>query len=422
MNEEFLYYLWTYKLMNNKLKTTTGSDVIIHSPGQRNYDAGPDFFNAIIDIGPTKWAGNIEIHVNASDWFKHNHDRDNNYDNIIIHIVYNNDVSIKRKSGDIIPALELKNQFQKQFFKLYSKLVLSIDDISCSGELQNIKTITKIQWFERLAFDRLQNKSQKVQELLNTTNGDFFEVALQKIARSFGYSVNADAMEQLAKSIGHKIILKHSTNRLQLESLFFGASGLINNTQNGKYPTFIKTEYKYLKSKYKIKNSSNKVWKFMRMRPANFPTIRISQMSGVLYNISGDLTQLFELDDINKLRKLLSSKASKYWETHYRFGNEVSSRVKKIGPTTIDIIILNTIIPLVFSYGKITGKQVYIDRVINWSSKIKPENNKITRKFKSLGVDTDNALDSQAIIELYNSYCKEKQCLKCMFGQKIISG
>ena len=422
MNEELLHYLWSYKLMNKKLETTNGSEVIIHSPGQRNYDAGPDFFNAIIEIDSIKWAGNIEIHVDASDWFKHKHDNDNTYDNILAHVVYNNDISVTRKNGDIIPSIELKSQIQKQIFNQYSKLVLSISDISCGNELKNIIPITRIQWFEKLAFDRLQNKTQNFQDLLYASNGNFLEVAMQKIARSFGYSVNADAMEQLAKSIGHRIILKHSTNRFQLEALFFGASGLLNNIQNEKYPIMIKAEYEYLKSKYSIQESTNKIWKFMRMRPANFPTIRISQMAGVLHNISGDITQLFDVDNINKLRILLSSNASKYWNTHYKFGNEVRSQVKTLGPTTIDVIILNTIIPLIFFYGKISGKQSYIDKVIKWISEIKAEDNKITRRFKSFGIKTTNATDSQGLIELYSSYCLEKQCLKCMFGKKLIYG
>lgn len=416
MNEEFLYYLWIYQLTKGDMVTTSGEHISVISPGTRNTDCGPDFFNALIDIGDTRWAGNVEIHVVSSDWRKHNHQKDESYDNIILHVVYNDDYPVRRKSNELIPTLELVGKFNLNILSNYQKFLKSRNEIPCNKLIGTINNIDIIQWYDRLLVERLEKKSEKINDLLKNTKGDLLQVYYQQLARSLGYTTNADSMEMLAIATPLKLILKHSNKLSQIEAILFGQSGLLTEKNKDQYPKNLYTEYLFLKEKYNLSTLSKKVWYFMRMRPVSFPTIRISQLANIIYATSGVLTDILEIDKLNYVYSILSVSASAYWNNHFRFDAFVEGKKKMIGNSTIDIIMINTIIPFLFVYGKSKNNTDLQHKAITWLSQIKAESNKITREFTSYGLKAENAMESQALIQLKNNYCLKKRCLDCKFG------
>ncbi len=422
MNEEFLYYIWTHRLINKDLQTATGEEVVILSPGVRNYDSGPDFFNALIEIDGTKWAGNVEMHVNASDWKKHNHHQDSSYSSIILHVVYNNDSQILRKNGEPVPALELKNTFNDELLQKYHRFLNSKNSIPCGNQLCNINKLDKLQWFDRLLVERLEKKANDINSTLLNTRNDFLQVFYQQITRSLGYTANAESMEMLASITPLKLLLKHIKNKNQIEALLFGQAGLLKNPDIDLYIDELRTEYRFLKTKYRLTGMEPGQWKFMRMRPASFPTIRISQLANIIYNSSGLLYKVLETDRLDNVVSLLSASASEYWNDHYQFGKPVPGKTKKLGKTTIDVILINAIIPFLFVYGKIKDDFNLNEKAINWISQIKSESNKITQEFSSVGIIPENAMQSQALLQLKSNYCNRKHCLRCRFGHTILNG
>jgi len=421
MNEEFLYYLWRYQLINHNLTTTTGEQIEIISPGERNFDSGPDFFNAMIKIGNTKWAGNVEIHINSSDWYKHNHQNNPSYDNIILHVVLNNDKPVSRQNSEIIPTLELKNKFNPDIYRNYHVFLKSHNSIPCHNQLHNIKHFDKVGWLDRLMFERLEDKSEEIIKLLELSKNNLLQIFYQRLARSFGYSANAEAMEQLASYMPLKMITKHKDNLLQIESLLYGQSGLLPEIHQDEYTSELKKEWDFLKRKYNLIPMKSSLWKFMRMRPVSFPTIRISQFANLIYKSEGLLNDILEASKLQFVISLLSVTASSYWENHYQFNERVVGKTKKLGSSSINILLINTIIPFIFVYGQMKNDNGMQEKALNWLNQIKPEANSITREFKSMGIIVDNAVQSQALIQLKNNYCSKKRCLSCRFGHLLLN-
>jgi uncharacterized protein DUF2851 len=421
MNEEFLYYLWTYRLLNNNLTTTSGDKIVILSPGERNNDSGPDFFNALIEIGDTKWAGNVEIHVNSSDWYKHKHQNDKTYSNIILHVVFNADKNIYRHNKEIIPTLELKNKFDIHLLENYRKFQNSQSRIPCSNLISTISKLDQLQWFDRLLVERLEKKSSDINETLTNTNNDFLQVFYQHLSRALGYTANADSMEMLASITPLKLLLKHINNLKQVEALLYGQSRLINETYKDKYALELSKEYLFLQTKYNLKPIDTSQWKFMRMRPVGFPTIRISQLANLLYSSNGLLNEILESESLNNVMSFLSASASEYWNHHYRFDVLVPGKPKKIGKATINIILVNTIIPFLFVYGKTKNDYNLQEKALNWMMKVQPESNKVTREFADMNIFPENAMQSQAMLQLKSNYCNKKQCLLCKFGHILLN-
>lgn len=421
MKEEFLYYLWTYQLITSDLKTTANQKIRVISPGSQNTDSGPDFFNAMIEIGDTKWAGNVEIHVLSSDWYKHNHENNPSYDNIILHVVLTDDKPVHRMNKELIPTLELRNRFSMSILENYTGFLNSRNNIPCSNLIHNIKHFDSLSWFDALMAERLEKKSLEILDVLKLTKNNFLQVFYQRLARSFGYTANADAMELLASITPISLISKHNDSIVQIESLLFGQSGLLTNKLKDSYPRKLLKEYKYLKNKYNLYSMDNTNWKFMRMRPVSFPTIRISQFANIIYNSSGILNIILETDKLADIISLLSTSASPYWKDHYRFDKITPGKSKKLGLSSINIILINTIIPIMFVYGKVKNNTSLHDRALTWLSQIKPESNKITREFSSMGLKAENAMQSQAMIQLKNDYCSKKRCLGCRFGHILLN-
>jgi len=421
MTEDFINYLWLYKLIEQNQETTTGEQIKIISPGTLNLNSGPDFFNAMIEIDNTKWAGNVEIHVNSSDWNRHGHQNNPAYDNIILHVVFNDDNPVYRKNHEKIPTIELLHKFNISILNKYKSFIASKNSIPCHKLLHDINHFDKISWFDNLMAERLETKSNEITTLLNLSNNDFAQVFYQRLARGMGYTTNADTMELLTSSVPLNLLAKHKDSLMQIEALLFGQSGLLpKNIYKDKYTNELVQEYNFLKHKYNLTPINSTSWHFMRMRPVSFPTIRISQFANVIYKSSGLLNQIIKTNKLQYVISLLSASASPYWDNHYQFEKIAPGQSKKLGLSTINIIMINTIIPFIFVYGKIKNDNELQEKALVWLSQIKPESNSIIRQFKTYGIAADNAMHTQALIQLKNNYCTKKQCLNCRFGHLLL--
>ncbi len=421
MKEELLWYLWKFKLFNNNLHLKSGEKLTILKPGIQNHDSGPDFFNALIKINETTWAGNVEMHVKSSDWYLHGHDKDKAYNNVILHVVFKHDKDVLGKNGEPLPVLEAENNFDIKILNRYEDYIKGLRKIPCENDIDKTDYFTTINWLERLTFERLE---QKAGDILNQTEDlkyDFHEAFYRKIARYFGLKANNDAFEMLAKSLPLKILTVHNENLLQLEALLYGQAGMLSSKYQDEYPQVLLEEYRFLASKYNLKPIDKSVWRFMRMRPANFPTVRISQFANLFYRTSGMLHKIFTEKNLNNIKNLFSVNASEYWDKHYRFDIPSQNKKRKIfGNTSIDILLINAVVPFVFAYGIIQNKPELKEKAVDWLEQIKAENNKFTRLYAGFGIKAENAMQSQAMVQLKTEYCDKKRCLNCAIGHYLL--
>jgi len=408
------------KLAKTPLFTTDGIGVIIENIGERNFDSGPDFLFAKIRIGDTTWAGNVEMHVRSSDWYRHHHDTDSAYENVILHVVYEHDRDVIVGNGRVIPVLQLKDKFDKAVYENYLKLLQSELPIPCGHLVNEVSNLEKMFWLERMMVDRLEEKSNLFEMDIKNSTGNFQEIFYQKLARNFGFKTNGDAFEQLSRSLPLNVLLKHINNRFQIEAMLYGQAGLLSRSYKEAYPANLKAEYEFLKQKYNLNPLKIGIWKFMRMRPTNFPTIRISQFAGLLHQSGGLFQKIPEMKRLADVVSLLTVSASDYWNDHYRFGKKSLGKRKSMGVASAHLIIINTIIPFVFVYGKQMSVQGMQQKALSWLEQLKPENNKIVRLYRDLGFPIQNAMHTQAVIHLKNNYCDPKRCLECRIGQKIL--
>ncbi len=421
MNENFILYLWTFQLFQKELVTTDDQPLLVESPGWRNADSGPDFFNGRIRIGDTLWAGNIEIHVKSSDWFKHGHQTDEAYNNIILHVVLENDRPIQRKNGEWIPTLEIKNKFDPQLLERYTGFLSTMHPIPCNKQLHSINHFTRMGWYDSLMIERLGQKTTSITNSLTSVKQDFNESFYQKLGRNFGVKTNADAMEQLTVSVPLSILAKHMDNLWQLEALLFGQAGLLSRSFKDPYPVRLLKEYEFLAAKYQLQSMDKKVWKFMRMRPANFPTIRIAQLAALLFKSPELLNTMLDTDKFSHIQSLFNVSASDYWDNHFHFDREtLPKRKKKLGSSSSNLIIINTIIPFLFVYSQLHGNTELQQKALIWLDQIPEEHNAVTRLFSSCGLEANSALQSQALLQLKAYYCDKKRCLECRFGHELL--
>ncbi len=421
MKEEFLHYIWKYKLyQNSDLRSTNNENIEILSQGAHNYDSGPDFFNAKIKIGNTVWAGNVEIHINSSDWYAHNHHTNKAYDNVILQVVQNDDKKISRTDGQTIPTLELR--FDQSLLKNYDSLISKETWISCQEDINSVDSFTIQNWIEKLTVERLEEKSVRIEHLLKQTKNSWEEAFYIQIARNFGFKLNSDPFEQLAKSLPLIYLAKHKENLLQIEALLFGQAGFLEEESGDEYFEMLKKEYEFLKNKFKLKPIQKHLWKFLRSRPGNFPTIRLAQFAKLIYKSSALFSKILEIKAVKDFYELLQVSPSEYWKTHYQFNKESVKKIKGIGKSGIDIILINTIIPFLFVYGKSKGLLELQDRAIEFLEYMKAEKNSIISRWNELGIKTANAFETQALIQLKNKYCNHKKCLNCRIGNNLIRG
>jgi hypothetical protein len=418
VTERLLQFIWQFQYFNkSELATSFGEPVQIILPGQYNTNQGPDFLEAKIKIGRTVWAGNVELHFKTSDWQKHDHDNDENYRNVILHVVWENDAAGKNS----IPILELREKVSKILLLRYESLMNAAGFIACENSIQNVQGIIWEGWKDRLLAERLTRKSEVVRNYLKQSNYHWEETFWWLLARNFGLAVNADAFEAIAKSIPLNILSKHKNQILQLEALLFGQAGLLNESFIEDYPNMLRNEFQFYNKKYNLRRSNARVF-FLRMRPVNFPTIRLAQLAALIQQSAHLFSRIKEAVSVLEVRKWFDVTANDYWHYHYRFDEASSFRKKKVGAAMIDNIIINTIVPMLFAYGSYYGEEKQKQKAIKWLGQISSEKNAVTKGFSWLDVNNKNAFDSQALIELRNEYCSKKRCLDCAVGNAILKG
>ncbi|OMP31051.1 DUF2851 family protein [Mangrovimonas sp. DI 80] len=420
MQEDFLHYLWKYKIhKTSNLKTTSGETVTLANVGQHNTDSGPDFFNAQIKIGNQLWAGNVEVHVKSSDWFVHGHEQDQAYDNVILHVVWEHDTEIFRKDNSEIPTLQLKDKVDTQLLDTYSELYSKGNKwIYCEDNLSKTDRFVLNNWLERLYIERLEQKYQTIEKLLSDSKNDWEAVLFKMLAKNFGLKVNGDAFFSLAQSVDFSVVRKLQSNQFGLEALFFGQCGWLDSELEDVYYLKLQKEYGFLKQKFQLSNVSVLAPQFFRLRPPNFPTIRLSQLASLYANEKQLFSKLMELNSLEDYHKVLDCETSLYWETHYSFGKSSKPSKKRLTKTFVDLLLINTIIPIKFAHCKANGKE--IDNVVQLAQQIHAESNSLLSAFANLGIKCQNALQSQALIQLKRNYCERQKCLDCAIGANIL--
>jgi hypothetical protein len=420
MKEDFLHYLWKFKKFDTlNLRTSIDEQITISNVGQYHELAGPDFFNAQITIGDQMWAGNVEIHLKSSDWYAHHHERDPAYENVILHVVWEHDTEIYRKNNTEIPVLEIKKYVDQDTIANYQSLMLPKAWIFCEKQLMDISPFVLKNWQERLFFERLERKSKPVFELLQHTNNDWEAVLFCLLAKNFGLNTNGEAFLKIATAIPFSIIRKESVEVENLESLLFGNAGLLKDDKEDNYYKDLKFRYDYLVQKYQIVKTSCTTVQFFKHRPDNFPTIRFSQLANLYHSHQNLFSELSSIRSIKAIYELFQVSASSYWQAHYQFDKESSKKTKMLSKAFIDLVIINTVIPIQFAYAKTRGVDIAEDlmRLLN---EVAPEKNAIMDKFISFGMQLESAFETQAMLQLKNEYCSKSRCLACSIGMELM--
>jgi hypothetical protein len=421
MTEEFLHHIWKFKLFDQSELLTTDNEIVeIVKAGDHNFDSGPDFFNAKIKIGNTLWAGNVEVHINASDWKKHNHQKDKAYDNIILHVVNNSDVNLNRTSGEKIPTIEIKNRIDRKLLHNYLKFKSGHNWIPCEKQIETVPSLIIQNTMDKLILERLERKSNAIVNSLKLNQNNWEETFYQLLARNFGFKTNSEPFELLAKSLPSLVLSKHKSSLLQIEALLYGQAGMLNKHFEDSYPQKLQNEYVFLKQKFRLSSMDDHLWKFLRLRPVNFPTVRIAQFANLIFNSSHLFSKILETEDCKSLKKLLNVSVSDYWKTHYLFDKETPLKLKNLGEDGVNNIIVNTIIPFLFVYGKQKADERYVVRALSFLEETSAETNSIITKWKKLKLPVNNSYATQALLQLKNEYCAEKKCLKCNIGNYLI--
>ncbi len=421
MKEDFLKFVWQQSIFNtSNLVTTKGEAVEIINKGFLNSDAGPDFLNAKIKIGEQLWAGNVELHVNSSLWEVHNHQSDRAYNNVILHVVFEDDKLITNQKGNTIPTIELKGLIPKHIYENYIELLESKQWIPCENLVQNDDLKNIKLWYESLIIERIEDKSISIEKRLIETKFNWEQVLFEEIAKCLGLKQNVLPFELMTKSIDFNKILTHSNQLMQLEAILFGQAGFLNDKINDDYYQSLQKEYQFLKQKFNLTSIDSSLWKFLRLRPANFPTVRLAQLASLIYTHKRIFATILNANKLNEIYKIFNVGTSEYWKTHYHFSKNSPQKIKSIGKSKIDIIIINAITPMIFLYAKHKNEENLIEKVLDWLSKTKPENNSVVNKWKSLNLPIENAVDSQALLQLKNNYCNFKLCLDCRIGKNIL--
>jgi len=416
MTERLLQFIWQFQYFNKgELTTLQGENLQIIFPGQYNTNQGPDFLEAKIKIGHTTWAGNIELHFKTSDWEKHNHHRDDNYNNVILHVVWEHNIPCQNS----IPVLELKERVSKILLQRYDDLVKITSFIPCESSIHLVRDIIWKSWKERLLAERLMKKSKIIERYLHQSNHHWEEVFWWLLARNFGMKVNADAFEEMARSLPLAVLAKHKSQIHQLEGLLFGQSNLLGRNFKEDYPRMLKKEYEFYRKKYGFRRITRLPF-FLRMRPGNFPTIRLAQLAMLVFNSAHLFSRVTKADSVNEIKRWFSVTANDYWHYHYRFDEPSSYKKKKLGVSMMDNIIINTIIPMLFAYGSYHNEEKFKQKALRWLEETPAESNFITKGFSQLNIENRNSFDSQALIELKNEYCDQKRCLDCSIGNAIL--
>ena len=420
MKEDFLHYLWKFKKFDTlNLKTVNNEEITIVNVGQYLELAGPDFFNAQIVIGAQKWAGNVEIHIKSSDWYVHHHEKDAGYENVILHVVWEHDVVVFRSDNSEIPVLELKEYVEKATLENYQSLMTPKSWIFCEKQLKDVDEFALKNWQERLFFERLERKSQPIFDLLEQTNQDWEGVLFCLLAKNFGLNTNGEIFYKMAQSIPFSIIRKESFEVENIEALIFGTAGLLDSEKEDNYFKDLKFRYFYLLHKYQIEKVCIEPVQFFKHRPDNFPTIRLSQLANLYHSQQNLFSKINSLSSLKSTYELFQITASEYWQNHYQFDKESPMKQRKLSKSFIDLIVINTIIPIQFAFAKSQGKEISED-LIQLLNEVVAEKNAIIEKFTSFGIQSKTAFETQSLLQLKNEYCNKSKCLECVIGSELM--
>ncbi len=424
MREEFLHYIWRYQKFNSSdLKTVENIPVQVIKTGMSHNNAGPDFQQAKIKIGEVEWAGAVEIHIKASDWNRHKHQRDPNYEGVILHVVWKADEKILHPDGTAIPTIELKNRVDLELVHSYKRLVNAPEEIACTPHWPLVDEMYKSEMRERVLVERLFDKSEKARKHFETVKYDWEEISYFMLLSAMGFKVNQHPFERLATVLPYAFVKKIKHHPALVEAALFGAAGFLDQPYADDYPNKLITDWQFLQHKHSavVDTTMQKhEWRFLRLRPANFPTVRLAQLAQLLCQLP-TLFSAFVLDlDTEKLIEDFKVSPHAYWKNHFQFDVESKDKSKKIGGSSIKVLLINTIPPLLAFYAKSVGDDTYIDKAIKFLNELKSEKNFITKKYQALGASLRSAFDSQAYIQLHNAYCMPKKCLSCSVGLSIL--
>lgn len=422
MKESFLHYLWKHRLFDfMNLKTTADEPLQIIFPGYHNTDAGPDFRQAIVQIGAMKWAGDVEIHIRSSDWYRHHHQNDEKYLSVALHVVYEHDCEVERRKGELFPTLELKNYIPEEMLAQYQRLMASPEQIPCASYLPGIEPLHLRSLLSSMVMERMLRKQEDVLRMVRECDGDWKETLYRLLAIGFGFKTNVTAFELLAKSLPLKVLAKHADSELQTAALIFGQAGMLERGDVDDYHDALKYEYDYLRCKYQLMPIGEHHWNLLRLRPPNFPCVRLAQLAALMHD-SPDLSELcLECPSVETLKRELSVCANPYWENHYHFGQKtILKHSVCLGDTAASLLIINTVVPFRFAHHRFFGNENQLERTLVLLEELSFENNKRTREFVHTPFPQQNAMDSQAQLELSQYYCSPKRCLECAVGEKIV--
>jgi len=422
IDESFVSFIWQHCYFDTaQLTTTSNEKVLIKHPGYLNMHAGPDFFESKIKIGDINWIGCIEIHVNSSQWKTHDHSSNPDYNKVILHVVWKHDMNVYRNDNSPIPTLEIHDKVSSEVLDTYSKLMYCSTNFPCQPHLLNIKSISILSMIEKSTIERLEKKARDILKVFNDAGKNWEETAYRILAKNFGFKVNQENMYLMAKLLPHSILSKHRESSFQLEALLFGMAGFLEKSQDS-YSEKLKYEYKYLSRKYDLNSNflQRYQWKFLRLRPQNFPTIRLAQLAALIGKMDKIFSNIVEYNSIKSIMNLLKIKQSEYWIEHYDFGKKCKKRLSGIGTGSIRNILTNSFVPVLSAYAKSVNNENYMTKAIDILEAIPSENNHITRKWLHIGLKPINSFESQGLIELSNSYCCKKKCLNCNIGTEIL--
>ena len=427
--EQLLHYTWKHKLYPLKeLTTSDGQRVEIVDPGLHNRNAGPDFFNAKIRIGSTMWVGNVEIHDKSSDWYQHGHDKDSRYDNVVLHVAAELDTEVMKSNGEYVPQLQLS--VPDDVLTHYDELQKTDEYPPCYKVIPHLSALIIHSWMAALQTERLEQKTEAIRKRAELCNGSWEDAYFVTLARNYGFGINGEVFEQWAYNIPLNAVAHHRDDLFQIEAIFMGQAGLLEldsipeyyqkDALNDGYFAKLRNEYQYLAHKFSMKPIDFKLWRFLRLRPQNFPHIRISQLANLYYQQKAGLSQLIECETLEELKQVLKSQVTPYWETHYTFGSTSPKNEKHLSYGSINLLMINTAIPMLFAYGRHTTKEVLCDKAFDFLEQLKAENNHIIRMWQQVGLPVKTAGDSQALIQLKKEYCDKKECLRCRFGYEYL--
>ncbi|ARS34114.1 DUF2851 family protein [Pontibacter actiniarum] len=420
MKEDFLHYIWQHQYFSKAaLATSEGEPLQVLRVGFYNTDAGPDFREAVLRVGNVEWSGSVEVHLSASDWHRHQHQHDPKYDQVVLHVVWQADVPVTRTDGSLVPVLELQHRVDLGLLQTYQMLQQARSVIPCAAFWPGVPEITKTGMLARALAERLEEKGEEVLQVYRSYGNDWEQAVYHTLLRGFGFKINQQAFEQLAKALPFHVVRRHQHSLLQLEALLLGQAGFLTDAEDA-YAQQLQREYTYLRHKYKLEPLQRHQWNFLRMRPANFPTVRLAQLATLLHQRQALFSKLLEADTVKEYAQLLQASASEYWQTHYTFGKEAKHRQAAMGKGSVHSLVINVAVPVLAAYASHSGERTLLDKAIALLEQLKEESNRYTRHYEELGWRARSAADNQAALGLYNRYCRPVNCMRCAVGNKIM--